>query len=155
MQNGDVTLTAETILIVDDVEKPYKLLESMNPSNIESFTILKDDAAIKKYGERAKDGVVIVNTQQKKKQSPPPPPSLPKKPNTITDKTLIIIDGKKSTFEEYSKVVKNRKSMKVLTGEEAIKEYGDEGKNGVAVIWTKDAPDRHITIEVVSDKKNE
>ena len=155
MQNGDVTLTAETILIVDDVEKPYKLLESMNPSNIESFTILKDDAAIKKYGERAKDGVVIVNTQQKKKQSPPPPPPLPKKPYTITDKTLIIIDGKKSTFEEYSKVVKNRKSMKVLTGEEAIKEYGDEGKNGVAVIWTKDAPDRHITIEVVSDKKNE
>jgi len=39
-------------------------LKSISPENIESMTVLKDQAAIKEYGERGKNGVVLITTKK-------------------------------------------------------------------------------------------
>jgi TonB-dependent SusC/RagA subfamily outer membrane receptor len=41
-------------------------LEALNPNTIAEINILKDSAAVKKYGERAKNGVIIIQTKQGK-----------------------------------------------------------------------------------------
>ncbi|MBO4720621.1 MAG: TonB family protein, partial [Prevotella sp.] len=45
----------------DDLEK---VMKSLDPKTIESMTVLKDKAAIEQYGEKAKDGVVIITTKE-------------------------------------------------------------------------------------------
>lgn len=54
------------------------------------------------------------------------------------DSPIIIIDGKESTKEEMQKTdPENIKSVEVLKGDKAIKEYGDKAKGGVIKITTK------------------
>jgi len=55
----------EPLLIVDGKEKPLSYLDNMNASEIESMSVLKDEESTKKYGEKAKDGVIIIETKKK------------------------------------------------------------------------------------------
>ncbi len=41
-------------------------MESISPEEIESINVLKGENAIKKYGEKGKDGVIIINTKKQK-----------------------------------------------------------------------------------------
>jgi hypothetical protein len=51
---------------------------------------------------------------------------------------LYILDGKEISKEELNKIdAKIIKSMNVIKGEEALKKYGDKGKNGVVEIIIK------------------
>tara|TARA_R110001583_G_scaffold193815_1_gene363161 strand:- start:820 stop:2553 length:1734 start_codon:yes stop_codon:yes gene_type:complete len=51
---------------------------------------------------------------------------------------LYILDGKEISIEELDKIdSKSIKNMNVLKGEEAIKKYGDKGKDGVIIIVLK------------------
>ncbi|WP_372768340.1 M56 family metallopeptidase [Lutibacter sp.] len=51
---------------------------------------------------------------------------------------LYILDGKEISKEELNKIdAKIIKSMNVIKGEEALKKYGDKGKNGVVEIVIK------------------
>lgn len=51
---------------------------------------------------------------------------------------LIIIDGKEKTYEDMKLLdVNTIKSINVLKAENAVKLYGDKGKNGVIIISTK------------------
>jgi len=51
------------LVIVDD--KEYKgAMESIDPATIKSITVLKDKAAIELYGEKAKNGVVVIETKK-------------------------------------------------------------------------------------------
>lgn len=43
----------------------FKSLEEIPMDQIESVTVLKPDQAEKLYGEKGKDGVVIINTKSK------------------------------------------------------------------------------------------
>ncbi len=54
-------------LIVIDGEKKSKDydLKSINPNDIESFTILKDKSAVELYGEDGRNGVIIVTKKSK------------------------------------------------------------------------------------------
>ncbi|WP_423130243.1 carboxypeptidase-like regulatory domain-containing protein [Gaoshiqia sp. Z1-71] len=50
------------IYIVD--EKEVKSIDHILPESIESITILKDESAVELYGERAKDGVILIKTKR-------------------------------------------------------------------------------------------
>lgn len=52
------------LVIIDGQEQPDGALDKINPANIESISILKDEVSIKKYGEKAVNGVVVVRTKQ-------------------------------------------------------------------------------------------
>ena len=45
-------------------------LASINPNDIESFTVLKDASATAIYGSRASNGVIIVTTKKGKEGKP-------------------------------------------------------------------------------------
>ena len=59
-QNGKAPM-----VILDGKEVSSEVLKSISPDNIESISVLKDNAATKVYGEKAKDGVLIITTKKK------------------------------------------------------------------------------------------
>jgi TonB family protein len=52
-------------LIYLDGEKFIGEISSIDPSTIESMEVLKDEAAVRKYGEEAKNGVILIKTKKK------------------------------------------------------------------------------------------
>lgn len=51
------------LVIVDD--KEYKgTMESIDPTTIKTITVLKDKAATEIYGDKGKDGVVVIETKK-------------------------------------------------------------------------------------------
>jgi hypothetical protein len=53
-------------IVVDGQPIDGAKLKDIDPKTIESMDILKDKAVIDKYGEKAKHGVIIINTKNKK-----------------------------------------------------------------------------------------
>ena len=55
----------------------------------------------------------------------------------VEQEPLVMVDGQKSSFEEVQKT--NVKSIRVVAGQPAKDEYGENGSNGVVEITTKDS----------------
>jgi TonB family protein len=53
------------LVYVDGKEIKYEDLKNIKPEGIESVSVLKDDAAVKAYGEKGKNGVVIITSKKK------------------------------------------------------------------------------------------
>jgi TonB-dependent SusC/RagA subfamily outer membrane receptor len=140
-------------------------MRKLNPDTIESVSILKDKTALQLYGEKGKNGVILV------KLKPPEKTEMPvvvitdnlKIPAADTNffvncrcrcsskdilNALIIIDGKESAESELRALNPDRiESFSVLKDETAINLYGEKGKNGVILIGLKDGlsiPDYRI-----------
>jgi TonB-dependent SusC/RagA subfamily outer membrane receptor len=57
----------QPLIIVDGEALPEnEKLESINPDIIQSVTVLKDASATKFYGEKAKNGAIIITTKKAK-----------------------------------------------------------------------------------------
>ncbi len=54
----------DPLYIIDDKEVSKDKLATIKPNNIESVTVLKDESAIEKYGDKAKNGVIIIKTKK-------------------------------------------------------------------------------------------
>ena len=52
------------LVIVDGVEKPGMNMDDIDPEDVEKIEVLKGDKAIEKYGQKAKDGVVLITTRK-------------------------------------------------------------------------------------------
>src|SRR5690606_35203439 len=63
---GSVNGSRDPLYVVDGV--PYSgSINAINPSDIESTTVLKDAAATAIYGARGANGVIVINTRDGKK----------------------------------------------------------------------------------------
>ena len=94
--------------------------------------VLKDVNAVSKYGERGKNGVIVVITNNYQGIS-----ELRKKIAKKPDR-LILLDGKEISREEMEKLDTDEiESMNVVIGKVAEKEYGEKGRNGVIELKTK------------------
>ena len=143
-------------------------MSQIDPETIKSMTVLKSEPAIKMYGEDAKNGVMIIETKnntgpgnikdileqsssnsKNSSENVVTAIGIPRSNSNVRaairgeklDKTLIIIDGKKhlpGTFDLGKMDPETIKSMTVLKGETATAKYGDEAKEGVIVVATKD-----------------
>ncbi|MEM1123923.1 MAG: T9SS type A sorting domain-containing protein, partial [Bacteroidota bacterium] len=121
--------------------------------SIHSVNVFKDEKAIEKYGDAAKNGVVeIVSKKQAAKMKAPANQSEKKKTEQhlmnekiASDKRpLLVVDGKilaKETTTTIKSVAdidpENIATINVVKGEAALKKYGDQGKDGVVEITTK------------------
>jgi len=65
--DGVATTSMEYSQIAEEQSTSTNILSSINPSDIESVTILKDAAAAALYGSRAANGVVVITTKNGKK----------------------------------------------------------------------------------------
>lgn len=52
------------LMIIDGKEMPDAKMEDLDHENIETIEVLKGDKAVEKYGEKAKNGVVIIKTKK-------------------------------------------------------------------------------------------
>jgi len=115
------------LIIVDGKEMAKKDFDKILADEIESMSVLKGEAAKKKYGKKGKNGVLEVK--------------LKKKGVTIrgTDPNpLIIIDGKESSKTDLENLDQDKiQSINVLKDEQAFKKYGKKGTDGVVEIITK------------------
>ena len=147
------------LVIVDGVEMPKgDQLKRIDPNDIKSMTILKDKSAIAIYGEKGKDGVILITTKGKK---------IPSKDTTIVGngvvlqgqlipmegeqvlalknakgtslkEPLYVLDGKEASKDILSKLNPNDiESIHVLKDKSALGIYGEKGRDGVIVITTK------------------
>ncbi len=52
------------LIFVDGKEMPGKTLDTIDPTSIESINVLKDHAAIEKYGAKAEHGVILITLKK-------------------------------------------------------------------------------------------
>lgn len=59
--NGD----KDPLILIDGKTSTMEAFKKLDPNKVESISILKSDDTAKKYGDKAKDGVVIITTHKK------------------------------------------------------------------------------------------
>jgi bla regulator protein BlaR1 len=57
---------ASPLILIDGKEASSKGMKDLNPNDIDNVSVLKDDAAVKKYGDKAKQGVIMISLKKKK-----------------------------------------------------------------------------------------
>ncbi|MFG6686223.1 M56 family metallopeptidase [Mariniflexile sp. HNIBRBA6329] len=137
----------EPLFIVDGKEITKDGMNSIDPNTIEKVEVIKDDNATRLYGDKGKDGVVLITTKRQKWETKfivnKDFDSISRKlkaRSTIPKNALYVVDGKETKIDGIKKGSKLEESIKdilILKGEEATKKYGDKGKNGVVEVTTK------------------
>lgn len=123
-------LPANVLYVVDGKIVSKENAKSINPKDIQSVTVLKGESATKIYGEKGKNGVVIINKKSKVVSS------------TVNEKTIkpnpiYFVDGKEISKDELKTISPNTiESVNILKDESAINKYGEKGKNGIVEIHT-------------------
>lgn len=67
-QNGKDGLGKEgasPLVLIDETEVSTETMNKLDPQQIESITVLKDVSATAKYGEKGKNGVILITTKKK------------------------------------------------------------------------------------------
>ncbi|HEX4374356.1 MAG TPA: hypothetical protein VHZ50_13730, partial [Puia sp.] len=68
----DVKKNMDSVLfIVDDKEVDSLYMSKLNPIDIESITVLKNSSAITQYGEKGRNGVIIITTKKELEKNKP------------------------------------------------------------------------------------
>ena len=145
----------QPLYVLDGVVKEKDLdLKTIKPDEIESISVLKNASATAVYGDKGKDGVVIITTKKGTNvrvegvqgnlvgiNSDVKESELSLRGASEGTKPLIVLDGevKGKDFEINTIKPNEIESISVLKGNSAVQLYGDDGKNGVIDIITKKA----------------
>ncbi len=113
------------LYIVDG--KPAAEIESIEPEKIESISVLKDAQAKILYGDKGKNGVIIVTTKSAAKAK--------------MDDAVVLVDGVPYDGDINDIAPETIESMEVLKGENATRIYGVAAKNGAISIKLKGSAD--------------
>lgn len=112
------------IYILDGKEVKAYEVTMLQPEKILTIDVLKGESATSAYGEKAKNGAIIVTTKQTNVKGAVNP--------------IYVIDDAISTKEASDKLKPDEiQSVNVLGAENAKVLYGEKGKNGAVIIKTK------------------
>jgi len=153
--NGDPT--KQPLYIVDG--KQVTTIQNLAPDQIESMEVLKDENAVKIYGKKGENGVILITmktvekgnvmirvneVKQEDAQYKKDPVTLhativlrDQGKKAIPKNVLIIKDGTEILTDIKSVPSNEIESIKVLKDSTAIKIYGEKAKHGVILINTK------------------
>jgi hypothetical protein len=130
---------SEPLIIINDNESDSKELAKLTADSIISFSILKEESAIKLFGEKGKNGVVIVMTKGYKNKGI----------SIIVDKKDLDVDTHRLDFSTNSIKSSHNDSIDI------IGLYSEEGKSGVIFGTTKDEeasnPRKQLLLESFPD----
>lgn len=101
----DSAVSGTPLIVVDGVEKEYSSLQSLNPSDIEAITVLKDKDAKEKYGDKAEHGVILVTTK-KDGTHKPDKTNGNSKPFDVVEKMPSFIGGQAAMMQYLSNNVR-------------------------------------------------
>jgi beta-lactamase regulating signal transducer with metallopeptidase domain len=140
--NGNTASSAvkNPLYIVNEVVMANKFdLESIPKDDIESVVVLKNQAAVNKYGTAAKNGAVEITILKRLQLIGDSSSALHNDPNT---QPLLLIDGRETPYTiPIDKVISpdSIQSVVIIKDKSARDKYGDRGKNGVIEVTTKKA----------------
>jgi N-acetylmuramoyl-L-alanine amidase len=128
----------DPLYVVDDVIVSKDKMEKMHTNNIAGVHILKGDAAIKKYGDKGKNGVVIITTKGN---------SVASKPNVAIalDKMNVLYIG---LDNPVTIAVSGYKAEDLIV---SMKNGSIEGKNGKYVARVTNTNPAEIIIETIEN----
>ena len=110
------------LFIINGKEDPDGL-DSIDPKEIKSIDVIKDEAAEAIYGDNGKNGVVIIKAKGVDKAANTP---------------IFVLDGKTITKQEFTDLDASTISkIEVKKDSTAIIKYGEKAKYGVVFIKTK------------------
>ena len=123
--NGSKT----AIYIVNKEEISKDEMMDIDPLTIESVNILKDKTATDVYGEKGKNGAIVITTKKESKEF---------YGDSKLKPSIIMVNGIEVTESEMKSIEPSRiESMNVIKEKNAIALYGEKGKNGAIIITTK------------------
>lgn len=123
------------LYFVDGKEWAQDDISLIDPNRIKAVNVLKGNSATSVYGERAKEGVILIETKKKDAQEPVTVIGYAKPSG---NPPLYIVNGKEWTAEAFKKVKpENIESITVWKDKKAIEKYGEKGRNGVLVVELK------------------
>jgi TonB-dependent SusC/RagA subfamily outer membrane receptor len=156
------------VFFIDGREAEKKEVQKLKSSEVESFSILENDYAIEKYGEKAKNGVILVTKKHNvfKNNEIVGVLSSTSEADTSTNlvqdgdfiirgiyqgdsgNPLVFIDGRVAEKKEVQKLKSDEvESFCIIKEDDAIKKYGEQGKNGVILITKKGSSDNSVEKE--------
>ncbi|TXE09444.1 hypothetical protein ES711_05845 [Gelidibacter salicanalis] len=113
------------LIILKDKEITHVEMQAIDPDTIAHISVLKDENATKSYGDKAKNGVIIIQL----------------KAPTATEtqmQPLYILDNEEITKEKMEAIDPDTiESMDILKDDSATKKYGTKGAHGVIIITSK------------------
>ena len=142
------------LIVIDGVEKGVGAdkLQAVNPQDIKSIEILQPENAIAKFGDRAKEGAIIVTTKKDEHKETVEGATYDATltyshvKSVIAPKEgtspLIIIDGEEKGNDQSilnQLDVQDIQTISVLKDESAVQQFGEKGREGVVIVTTKKA----------------
>jgi beta-lactamase regulating signal transducer with metallopeptidase domain len=134
-------LPQNSLYILNGIITDKYAIENLNPQSIATIDILKGATAVAKYGDKAKEGVIVITTKTdllitttddfKENNSITTKSSVTE---LHTEKRLVVLDGKE--LPANTKKITGSFNIVTLSKADAEKKYGDKGKNGVLEITT-------------------
>jgi N-acetylmuramoyl-L-alanine amidase len=121
-------------------------VKKIDNNDIQSVNVLKGESAIKKYGDKGKNGVIEINKK------------IPNQSTQVNVKIqpIYMVNGKELSKEELNKIsAASIQSISVLKDESAIKKYGERGKNGVVEIILKPVGSSALNATPVGTSQND
>jgi len=142
---GSISPKDKPLFVVDGVVTDDSLAQSINPESINTMYILKREAAFKKYGEKAKNGVIEITLKKEGvqvKQAGQTPKNeaqiIIRGGNDAKNQPLFVVDGVVTENNLAQSInPKSINNMYILKGDEAVKKYGEKAGNGVIEITLK------------------
>ncbi|MGQ8869304.1 M56 family metallopeptidase [Myroides sp. TSA_177.3] len=142
----DLERIKDKLIIYNGKEVSLEELEKINPNGLGggNIKIYSTEKSIEKYGDKGKNGVIIVNSETKQvkttngKGQTSSSFSFTSTQDDTSSPFLYMLDGKAVKAVEISAIQsEDIESMNVLKGEMAKEKYGKEGESGVIEIITK------------------
>jgi len=157
---GYGTLNGAKPLVIVDGKESLHGMNSVNVSDIHTIQVLKDASATAIYGDKGKEGVILITTKEyaashknemsvRKDEIKSTDSDEKKLTNKNLEvriagygtlngaKPLIIVDGKESPHGMSSVDIQDVSNISVLKDASSTAVYGSKGKNGVILITTK------------------
>ena len=117
-------------IILDGVPLENGKMDQVKPDDIESISVLKDKSATTIYGEKGKNGVILITSKKKGIQF--------RTAYGTKAEPIYLVDGVEIGAAEAKSIDPNRiESINVLKGDKAVIYYGEKGRNGVIMINLK------------------
>jgi TonB-dependent SusC/RagA subfamily outer membrane receptor len=117
-------------VLIDGVPADKDYLKNLDAARIESMAILKGEKATSTYGEKGKDGVILITTKT--------PDSDTAKLNYRFKNQYILLDGVAIDEARLNAISrKDIQTMQLLEGDKATAIYGDKAKNGAILVTLK------------------
>ena len=106
-------------------------MRRLDKDKIKGIYVMKGNSAIKKYGDKGKNGVVIITLDKLMTD--------PSRTKNLNLEPLYVLKEKGNerviSSDQMKKINQhNIKNIKVLKDKESLKKYGKKGKNGVVLI---------------------